>query len=405
MKITRVEAIPLWASFADALGGADKVPVDLIRPAFGMRLTPLEGQGCVIVRVHTDEGLVGVGESMGRPGPRGHAAFVEDVLAPMLTEEDPLRVEAHWAAMSEELRFAPMALSGVDMALWDLRGRAYEEPVHRLLGGPLRTKVDCYASPVPYLPTPEGSAQRALKFVSEGFTAVKAKIGRSVETDLEHVAAIRDAVGLRVKVLVDANGAYSVPEAVRLARGLEREGVFWLEEPVQPEHPAQLAEVRRKVNLPIASGEWLGSVHQFRDLLDAGGADVLMPNVTRCGGITGFRRVAELAEIKNVAIAPHGVGSGVGVVAALHASSVAPNFLTYEYNQLFNPLRHAILSEPLVFRDGKLEVPVAPGLGVTLKEEILNRYRVDPHLDSRHEVLSDHDGSNKLESNKGRSSR
>lgn len=374
MRITNIEAIPLWASFADALGGADKVPVDLSHPAFGMRRTPLGGQGCVVVRVHTDAGLVGVGEAMGRPGPRSSAAAIEEILAPMLLGEDPLCIEAHWAAMTEELRFAPMPLSGVDIALWDLRGQVYGEPIHRLLGGPLRTSIACYASPIAYLPTPEASAERAREFTDAGFAAVKLKIGRGVDVDLEHVAAVRAAVGSSVKLLVDANGAYTVAEAVRLARGLVQHDVFWLEEPVHPEYPADLALVRRKVDLPIASGEWLGSLYQFRDLLKIGGADVLMPNVTRCGGITGFRRIAELAALHNVAIAPHGVGAGIGIIAALHACASIPNFLIYEYNQLFNPLRHAVLNESLEFHDGALRVPTAPGLGATANDATLARF-------------------------------
>lgn len=383
MRITRVEAIPLWAAFADALGGADKVPADLSSPAFGMLSVPLSGQGCVLVRVHTDEGVVGVGESMGRPGPRGTAAHIEEVLGPILIGQDPLRIEAHWAAMTRQLRFAPMAVGGVDIALWDLRGKAYGEPVHRLLGGPFRSSIDCYASPIPYLPTPDASAERALGFVDDGFRAVKLKIGRGVEVDLEHVAAVRAALGASVKLLVDANGAYTLSDSVRLARGLVRHDVYWLEEPVSLEHPEDLAEVRRKADLPIASGEGLGSLYQYRDLLDAGGVDVLMPNVTRCGGITGFRRVAEAAALRNVTIAPHGVGSGVGILAALQAIAGTENFLIYEYNQLFNPLRHAVLADPLVFRDGRLDVPATPGVGIALDDAALERFhaaRTGPEL-------------------------
>lgn len=374
MRITRVEAIPLWASFADALGGADKVPADLSSPAFGMTATPLSGQGCVIVRVHTDEGLVGVGEAMGRPGARGTAALIEEVLAPLLIGEDPLRVEAHWSTMTRQLRFAPMGVAGVDIALWDLRGKAYGEPVHHLMGGPYLTSVPCYASPIPFLPTPDESAERARAFLAEGFRAVKLKIGRGVDLDLEHVAAVRDALGSAVPLLIDANGAYTLSESVRLARGLLRHDVYWLEEPITLEYPADLAELRRKVDLPIATGEGLGSIYQYRDLLDAGGADVLMPNIARCGGITAFRRIAEAAALRKVTIAPHGVGSGVGILAALQAIAATENFQIYEYNQLFNPLRHAVLAEPIVFRDGALDVPTTPGIGVTLDDAAIDRF-------------------------------
>ncbi|MDQ3693569.1 MAG: mandelate racemase/muconate lactonizing enzyme family protein [Chloroflexota bacterium] len=374
MRIARVEAIPLWASFADVFGGIEAVPTEISHPAFGMRQTPLAGQGCVLVRVHTDAGLIGVGEAMGRPGPTATAGYINEFLGPMLEGADPRQIEVHWAAMSEQLSFAPMAVSGVDIALWDLRGQIAGEPVSRALGGPFRTEIACYASPIPYLPDPEASAAKATAFASDGFTAVKLKVGRGVEVDLEHVAAVRAAIGPLVKLLVDCNGAYTLADSVRLGRGLVRHGVFWLEEPVHRHFRHDLAEVRRRVDLPVASGEWLDSIWGFRDLLDAGGADILMPNITRCGGITGFRRIAEMAALRNVTIAPHGVGSGIGILAALHGCAAISNFSIYEYNQLLNPLRHGILADPLRFVSGQLEVPATPGLGATIDETSLDRF-------------------------------
>lgn len=374
MRITRVEAIPLWAAFADVFGGADAVPTEISHPAFGMRQTPLAGQGCVLVRVHTDEGLVGIGEAMGRPGPTATASYINDILAPMLKGADPRRIEVHWTAMSEQLSFAPQAVSGVDIALWDLRGQMTGEPIAQALGGPFRTAIACYASPIPYLPTPDASAAKASGFLNDGFTAVKLKIGRGVEVDLEHVAAVRAAIGPSVKLMVDCNGAYTRAESIRLGRGLVRHDVYWFEEPVHRQFRDDLAEIRRRVDLPIASGEWLDSLWGFRDLLDAEGADVLMPNITRCGGITGFRRIAEAAALRNVTIAPHGVGAGIGILAALHASAAISNFTIYEYNQLLNPLRHGIMADPLPFADGQLHVPAAPGLGAPLNEESVDRF-------------------------------
>jgi L-alanine-DL-glutamate epimerase-like enolase superfamily enzyme len=374
LKIVSVEAIPLWASFADVFGGADAVPAEISHPAFGMRQTPLAGQGCVLVRIETDDGLVGIGEAMGRPGPTATAGYINEILAPMLAGTDPRQIEVHWTAMSEQLSFAPMAVSGVDIALWDLRGQITGEPVCQALGGPFRTEIACYASPIPYLPDPDASAAKAAAFVAEGFTAVKLKVGRGVEVDLEHVAAVRAAIGPLVKLLVDCNGAYTLAESVQLGRGLVRHDVFWLEEPVHRQFREDLAEIRRRVDLPVASGEWLDSIWGFRDLLDAGGADVLMPNVTRCGGLSGFRRIAEMAALRNVTIAPHGVGSGIGILAALHGCAAISNFTIYEYNRLLNPLRHGILADPLRFVSGQLPVPTTPGLGAAIDEVNLDRF-------------------------------
>ena len=374
MKIKSVEAIPLFAAFADAL---DEVPASLSQPAFSMRQNPLLGQGAVIVRIVTDDGLVGIGEAMGRPGVRGTAALINEVLVPMLLGEDPRQHQTLYWAMNEQLRFAPMGISGVDMALWDLRGKIYGDSLVNLLGGAARETVACYASPIPFLDTPDDSAAFAREFVMQGFRALKLKIGRGVDIDLEHVAAVRAVIGGDIKLLVDANGAYSYSQSVALAQGLVRENVYWLEEPVHPEYVDDLARLRSRVDLPIVSGEWLGSVYAFRDLLKAEAVDVIMPNITRCGGLTGLQKIADLAALANVAVAPHGVGAGIGIVTAIAASAAMPNFLIYEYNQLFNPLRHTVMRQSIPFADGVLTPLPGPGLGITLDEATVERYRVD----------------------------
>lgn len=374
MKITKVEAIPLFASFADAL---DVVPPALSQPAFSMRNNPLLGQGTVIVRIETDDGLVGIGEAMGRPGPRGTAAHINEVLAPMLLGADPRHHQSLWTAMNEQMRFAPMGISGVDTALWDLRGQIYGDSLLNLLGGPARETVDCYASPIPYLATPADSAEKAREFLRLGFRAVKLKIGRGHGTDLAHIEAVRAALSADVKLLVDANGAYTVSDSIALAKDLVRLGVYWLEEPVHPEYADDLARIRRRVDLPIVSGEWLGSWVQFRDLLKAEAVDVIMPNITRCGGITGMMKIADLASLENVTVAPHGVGAGIGIIAAIAACAVMPNFLIYEYNQLFNPLRHSLMRESIHFKDGVLRPNTRKGLSLTIDEAAIARYRVD----------------------------
>ncbi len=372
MKITSVEAIPLFAAFADAL---DVVPPELSQPAFGMRQNPLLGQGAVLVRIETNAGLVGLGEAMGRPGPRGTAMYINEVLAPMLIGRDPRHHLALWTAMNEQLRFAPMGISGVDIALWDLRGKLYQDSLPNLLGGAQRESIACYASPIPYLATPAASAEKAREFIQAGFRALKLKIGRGLSLDMAHVEAVRAASGAAVKLLVDANGAYTVSQSIALAKELVKLDVYWLEEPVHPEYPEDLARIRRRVDLPVVSGEWLGSWAQFRDLLKAEAVDVIMPNITRCGGITGIMKIADFAALENVTVAPHGVGAGIGIIAALAACAVMPNFLIYEYNQLFNPLRHSIIRETIDFRAGCLYANDGLGLGLSLNEAAVARYR------------------------------
>ena len=149
------------------------------------------------------------------------------------------------------------------------------------------------------------------------------------------------------------------------------------EEPVHPEYLEDLARIRRRVDLPVVSGEWLGNWYQFRDLIKAEAVDVIMPNITRCGGITGLMKIADLAALENVTVAPHGVGAGIGIIAAIAACAVMPNFLIYEYNQLFNPLRHSVMRESIQFGDDALRPNEGNGLGLTLNDGIVERYRVD----------------------------
>ena len=144
---------------------------------------------------------------------------------------------------------------------------------------------------------------------------------------------------------------------------------------MHPEYADDLARIRRRVDLPVVSGEWLGSVYQFRDLLKAEAVDVIMPNITRCGGFTGMMKIADLAALDNVTVAPHGVGAGVGIVAAIAACAVMPNFLIYEYNQLFNPLRHTVMHETIRFGNGLLRPMEGPGLGISSNEDIIATYR------------------------------
>lgn len=372
MKITNVKATPVWANFADALDG--NVPDELARPAFGMRKTVLRGQGAVIVQIETDEGVTGIGEAMGRPGPTGSAAYINEVLAPMLIGEDPRHIEVLWHAMNEEIRFAPMGISGVDIALWDIRGKLYGDSLVNMLGGAFHEKIDCYASPIPFMKTPDDSANKAQDFLKQGFRAMKLKIGRGITTDIEHVSAVRDVIGTDVKLLVDANGAYTVSESVQLAKELVRLRVFWLEEPVHPEYVDGLASIRRRVDLPIASGEWLGTVYQFRDLVKAEAVDVVMPNIARCGGVTGMMKIADLTMLENVTVAPHGVGLGIGIATSISACACMSNFLIYEYNQLFNPLRHTIMNESIAFEAGVLSYGTGVGLGLTLNQDTLKEY-------------------------------
>lgn len=385
LTIASVEAIPLAATWDRVFGSWDKVPPSLLAPASSHRTLPRRGQFTTLVRIRTRDGLEGIGEAYGLPSPEIPAAVVNALFADLLIGRDAMAVEALWdllygaqKAAGRTSGFYLEAMSGVDIALWDLRGKALNQPIHRLLGGPIRERIPCYASPVPFYDTPEESAAHAKEFVGKGFSAIKLKLGRGVSTDVAHTAAIRDAIGPDVALLVDLNCAYRVSEAVQVGRELASLGVYWLEEPIEPTEIAGLAEVRDKVGLRIATGESIFTRSGARDLITVGAADVLMPNPTRAGGITELWRIAHLCDTFQVDLSLHGVGSGIGIAAALQVAAASPSFTIYESNQLLNPLRHGLLADAtsLQFERGSLTVPTGPGLGIELNEDAVREFAV-----------------------------
>jgi L-alanine-DL-glutamate epimerase-like enolase superfamily enzyme len=383
LTIESVTAVALAAPFERVYGGPDKVPSWLLTPASSHRVLPRLGQYTTLVRVRTVDGLEGIGEAYGLPEPEVTATIVGRLLAPMLVGRDAGASEALWdimyGAQSGAGRtggFYLEALSGIDLALWDLRGKALGLPVHRLLGGPVRDRVPVYASPIPFLPTPDESAQRALSFLADGFTAVKLKLGRGEATDRAHAAAVVDALAGRAALHVDLNCAYDVKTAIRLGQALDELGVRWFEEPLATDDVAGLAEVRAALRIPVVTGESEFNRFRYRDFLTHRAVDTVMPNLTRAGGITEVRRIAALCSAFHVGVSPHGVGSAVGVAAALQFAAATTNVPIYEYNRLPNPLRDDLPVDPPDLVDGCLVVPDGPGLGVTLDEDLVASYEV-----------------------------
>ncbi|MFG2504717.1 mandelate racemase/muconate lactonizing enzyme family protein [Streptomyces rubiginosohelvolus] len=383
VRIAKVEALALSASFDDLYDSPDDVPDWLRYPASSHLVLPRRGQYATLVKVHAEDGTVGIGECYGLPSPQVTATVVSTVLAPLLVGQDALATTAVWerlyqgqAAGGHNRGFYLEALAGIDLALWDLRGKLAGVPVHRLLGGPIREKIDCYASPVALHADPADSARQALGFVEQGFKAFKVKIGRGERTDRAHLMAVREAVGGDIEILTDVNCAYDLDEATRVARVLRDLDISWYEEPLQVDDLANLGELRRRTGLTIVNGETHFTRFDLRDSLLNRAIDVFMPNVARCGGITEATRLSALASAFHVDIAPHGVGSGVSLCAALQLCAATPNLRTYEYNRLPNPIRERILTNPPEFHDGVLYVPQGPGLGATLDDDIVDRYTI-----------------------------
>jgi D-arabinonate dehydratase/D-galactarolactone cycloisomerase len=382
-KVAKVEAIALSAAFDQMFNSPDEVPSWLRFPASSHRVLPRHGQYATLIKVHAEDGTVGIGECYGLPSPQVTATIVSSVLAPLLIGQDATASTAVWerlyegqAAGGHTRGFYLEAMAGIDMALWDLRGKQLGLPVHRLMGGPVREQIRCYASPIALHEDPQESAAQARDYLAAGFTALKVKIGRGARIDRLHLGAVRDAVGADVELLTDANCAYGLDEATRVGGVLRELDIAWFEEPLAVDDLAGLRELRRRTGLTLVNGETNFTRFDLREVLLHEAVDVYMPNVARSGGLTETLRIAALASAFHVDIAPHGVGSGVNLAAALQLCAAVPNFRIYEYNRLPNAIREQILRTPPTFANGYLTVPTGPGLGVEVDDDVVERFTI-----------------------------
>jgi galactonate dehydratase len=338
----------------------------------------------VVVEVTTRCGLTGWGECLGRTGSVAYASVVESLLAPAILGEDARDAGRLFAKMQRLLtgRSGGMlieAIAGVDIALWDVMGKAAGLPVAKLLGGIGRAKVDAYASSINW--TDDKGATAEIEAALElGFRQIKVKIGKPVDRALARCALARRVAGDEVKLSVDSNWAYDIDEAVEVAAGLADLGYWWFEEPLVPEDVAGYRMLRAKSRVRLAAGESDFTVEHARDLAAERLVGVIQPDVARAGGISETRRIADLADAFHVAYAPHvGWSGAICAAASLQLAAYAPNFLTFECMVFANPLRDAFTT-PLAgdrtqLVEGQLEVPQAPGLGVEVDRSALERFR------------------------------
>jgi L-alanine-DL-glutamate epimerase-like enolase superfamily enzyme len=358
MKITAVDAIAL------AIPQRPLDPPSPWTPALGAQ---------VLVRIATDEGLTGWGEAFALGAPTAVCAVVDEALRPLLVGEVPTDLERltdrlHRAALLYGRRGLGMiAISGVELALWDLAGHARGVPVHALLGGLVRPRLPAYASLLRY-ERPAEVAAAARQARAAGFRGVKLH-----QTDLDAVRAARAAVGSEVALMLDVNCPWTPAEALRMGRALAELDLAWLEEPVwPPEDYRALAEVRAALDIPIAAGENEATAVGFRELLVQRAADIVQPSVTKVGGLGEARKVCTLAAAWNVTVVPHSFYYGPGLAATLHLAAATPGIPWVEYpgGELVTPL----LAEPIRAVDGWVEPPSGTGLGVTINEEALARF-------------------------------
>ena len=345
----------------------------------------------MVVEVETDDGLIGWGECY---GPARITAAVVQTIAPWLIGQDPLRTEYLWQMIYARLRDHGQkgavieGLSGIDIALWDIKGRHFGVPVHRLLGGPLRSEVQAYATglyrrksgdPLKYL------AEEAAGYLAEGFRAVKLKVGFGVEEDAAVTRAVREAIGPDVALMVDANHAYDAVAAIRLGRMIEPLDIGWFEEPVPPEDVAGYREVKAALSIPIAGGECEFTRFGFRELLTSRAIDIIQPDTCAAGGLSECKKIADMAEAFGVRYNPHVWGTGIAIAASLQLLAVLPSHTPHslapvqpmlEFDRTEHPIRQSLLLQPIEQVNGIVRVPGGPGLGIEVDRAALARFAV-----------------------------
>jgi D-galactarolactone cycloisomerase len=343
----------------------------------------------MVVEIETDNGLVGWGECY---GPARITAAVAESVAALLIGEDPLRIDHLWRKVYSTLRdhgqkgVVIEGLSGIDIALWDIKGKHFGVPVHRLLGGGIRDTVQAYATglyrrrsgdPLRYLP------EEAAGYVAEGFKAVKLKVGFGVEEDAAVTAAVREAIGPDIALMIDANHAYDATAAIRLGRIIERHDIGWFEEPVPPEDLAGYREVKSALSIPIAGGECEFTRFGFRDVLGSRAMDIIQPDTCAAGGLTECKKIADMAEAFGVRYNPHVWGTGIAIAASLQLLAVLPSHTPLslaplepllEFDRTEHPIRQAVLTRPIEHVGGVVAVPSEPGLGIEIDREALARF-------------------------------
>jgi galactonate dehydratase len=333
----------------------------------------------LFLKMHTDEGLIGLGEPILEGRARTVAEAVAE-LAEYLVGQDPRRIEHHWQAMYRHAfyRGGPIltsAISGVEQAMWDILGQSLGVPVYQLLGGACRDRIRLYAHSGGR--TPEEAAKDARAKVERGFTALKTGVGGGpvqivdsmafVEEAVERFAAMREAVGKKVDIAIDFHGQISPAMAVRLAQALEPHYPMFIEEPCLPENVDTMVTVARSTSIPIATGERLFTKWGFRQVLEKQAAAIVQPDLCHAGGILEGKKIAAMAETYYAAVAPHNPLGPISLAACLQLDACIPNFLVQEQTTL----GEGYLKQPFPLVDGSIPLPTRPGLGIELDEEAM----------------------------------
>lgn len=345
-----------------------------------------------LVEIVCDNGLVGWGEALAAP--HINAAIIRSMRG-LLIGKNPLDIEQHWLTLYNQFRDQGQrgaiitALSGIDVALWDIAGKHFDAPVHRLMGGAWRHRVRAYATGA-FRRTSgdriEYIAEETAGYVAEGFTAVKIKIGFDPKEDIAVCEAVRDAIGPETGFMIDANHGYDAIEAIRVGNAVEECDIDWFEEPVVPEDLESYREIRAGQPIPVAGGETWHTRWGFRDVLTDRAVDIIQPDVCGVGGLKESKKIAAMAETFGVRCVPHVWGTGIAIAAALQFLAVLPPNPPrhesleplLEFDRTHNPYRQAILKSPIEQWAGWVRIPDGPGLGIEIDRDAVTEYAIDP---------------------------
>jgi len=355
-----------------------------------------------LIKVYTDTGLTGIGEATNWPGSPLVEAACRHV-GEILVGEDPTRIDYTWSRLYRDMNWlgqgGPLlsAISAIDIALWDILGKRAGLPVYELLGGAYRKRIQLYANYwfIQGDGSPESYARQARDMAALGFTACKfdpfAHTSYNYGTDLadnlsltesqkqlalDRLRTVSDALGPAFPIAVETHAMLNGPTAVEMAHRIARMGVncMWYEEPAGPEFPGAIAAIKRQIPLPVCVGERLHSRYMLRPVLEQQAADIVMPDITRCGGISEMRKMASLAETYNIPIAPHNPNGPVSTIASAHVMAATPNFFRQEFMLMDVPWRDTVIDKPLPIDNGYFHLSDAPGLGFDLIESELDKH-------------------------------
>ncbi|HQR10186.1 MAG TPA: mandelate racemase/muconate lactonizing enzyme family protein [Casimicrobiaceae bacterium] len=347
----------------------------------------------MIVEIATDEGVTGWGESLchGLQPPEIAATIVQVALKPIVLGQDAFDVDVLWERMYNLTRpygqkgAVPNAISAVDIAIWDCLGRALGKPVHKLLGGAYRTHVQPYATGfyrVEGRSYPADAVEEARRHLKNGFSAMKLKVGFGVEEDVDYILGVREGIGRGPKLMIDANHAYNVASARRILKAIEPADIHWFEEPISPEDIDGYRELKNLTSIYLAAGENEFTRFGFREWISRRAVDILQPDLCSAGGFTECRKISALAQAWHTTLVPHVWASGIGLAASLQfLATLPPSPLALnpvepmlEYDQSAHPFRQDLIFGAITMVDGMVRIPTAPGLGVEINREVIERY-------------------------------